>query len=153
MEILRLYGAAPRSLIRTVLKGGSDIRFLHSTGYHGEHQTYTIRRNSQQGSLSLPKSRTFNPNGLVSGFIPVSGNRASIGFCPFGTGPRTCLGIHLTRMELRLSAAEVSRDARGKIGSQGSCLGDHEARKLLLDHLSRAPVGNSAGRSERQLLT
>ena len=34
-------------------------------------------------------------------------------FSPFGSGPRTCLGVHLAYMELRLAAAEFFRKCAG----------------------------------------
>lgn len=34
-------------------------------------------------------------------------------FTPFGSGPRTCLGVHLAYMELRLAAAEFFRKCAG----------------------------------------
>lgn len=42
-------------------------------------------------------SRWLNPNSLTP--------EQKISFCPFGAGTRTCIGLHLARMELRLATA------------------------------------------------
>ena len=34
-------------------------------------------------------------------------------YSPFGSGPRTCLGVHLAYMELRLAAVEFFRRCSG----------------------------------------
>lgn len=39
--------------------------------------------------------------------------RAKMSFNPFGQGARQCLGIHLGRMEMRLSAAMFFRECAG----------------------------------------
>lgn len=110
-EMLRLYGAAPGSLPRSVPKGGA--RFLDHfipEGITVSTQSYTIHRDSN----IFREPETFD----VSRWLPGNeGDRipsqVQAAFSPFGAGARTCLGIHLAYMELRLAAAEFFRECKG----------------------------------------
>jgi cytochrome P450 len=54
---------------------------------------------------------SFSPERFIDGngeYIPPKES-----FAPFGAGSRTCLGMHLVKMELRLGAAEFFRECAG----------------------------------------
>ncbi|RHZ67969.1 cytochrome P450 [Aspergillus thermomutatus] len=109
METLRLYGAAPGALPRTVPEGGATMSGHYlPQGITVSTQSYTIHRNE----VLYPNPEAFNAKRWILGDGPIS-NPANIGFSPFGTGSRTCLGIHLAWMELRLAAAEFFRECKG----------------------------------------
>jgi cytochrome P450 len=71
-------------------------------------QSYTIHRDE----VLYPNPETFNSKRWISGDGPVP-KPANIGFSLFGTGRRTCLGIHLAGMELRLVAVEIFSECKG----------------------------------------
>ena len=48
-----------------------------------------------------------------SGDIPKVSEAAKPMYSPFGFGSRTCLGVHLARMEMRLATAEFFRFCKG----------------------------------------
>ncbi|KAL3251448.1 hypothetical protein ABHI18_010657 [Aspergillus niger] len=89
-ETLRLYGAAPGSLPRSVPNGGATF-----CGYH-----------VPQGATELyPDPETFDATRWLGGH----GNGSDVAkqaLSPFGYGTRICLGVHLAWMELRLAATE-----------------------------------------------
>ncbi|KAJ5826049.1 cytochrome P450 [Penicillium riverlandense] len=105
METLRLYGAAPGSLPRSVPQGG--VTFSQYYLPHGTTvttQSYTMHRDPN--IFSNPEK--FDPTRWLQTDHEVS-DEVKIAFSPFGTGSRGCLGIHLSWMELRLAAAEFFR--------------------------------------------
>ncbi|KAH8680004.1 cytochrome P450 [Tricladium varicosporioides] len=107
-ETLRLYGAAPGSLPRRPPKGGAILGgYFIPEGTTVSSQAYTLHRD---GNV-YPNPEIFNP----SRFIAPNGayEAPKHAFAPFGAGSRTCLGMHLARMELRLGAAEFFRECRG----------------------------------------
>ncbi|KAJ5647715.1 hypothetical protein N7490_004087 [Penicillium lividum] len=102
METLQLYGAAPGALPRGVPEGGATFdKYFIPEGFTAIIQTYTIHRDP---SL-YPNPETFDPSRWIASENQVS-DRANQGFSPFGTGSRTCLGIHLSWVELRLATAK-----------------------------------------------
>lgn len=106
-ETLRLYGAAPGSLPRSVPAGGATLaNCFIPEGTTVSTQSYTIHRDED----IFPDPEVFN----VQRWLGDSDNkRIDMAFSPFGAGARTCLGIHLAYMELRIAAAEFFRECRG----------------------------------------
>ncbi|KAI2621287.1 cytochrome P450 [Hypoxylon sp. NC1633] len=96
-ETLRLYGAASGGLPRVVPpEGGALVGHYLPAGVVVLTQNYTIHRNEAiyQDPEKFDPSRWENPSG-----------EAKNAFMPFGIGPRTCIGLNLARMELRLCTA------------------------------------------------
>ncbi|KAL4916727.1 cytochrome P450 [Aspergillus aurantiobrunneus] len=105
-ETLRLYGAAPGSLPRAVPEGGATLGgYFIPEDVTVSTQSYTIHRDEQ----IFPSPDVFD----VTRWLGDMPGPAQLAFSPFGTGARTCLGIHLAYMELRLAAAEFFRECRG----------------------------------------
>ncbi|KAL3495450.1 cytochrome P450 [Aspergillus germanicus] len=110
-ETLRLYGAAPGSLPRSVPEGGATfLGHYIPEGMTVSTQSYTIHRDEN----IFPDPETFDASrwlpGKEGGGVS---SQAQAAFSPFGAGARTCLGIHLAYMELRLAAAEFFRQCTG----------------------------------------
>ncbi|PWY77260.1 sterigmatocystin biosynthesis P450 monooxygenase [Aspergillus sclerotioniger CBS 115572] len=109
METLRLYGAAPGSLPRSVPHGGGIFGgYRMPQGVTVSTQSYTIHRDE----TLYPDPESFD----ATRWLPGDGrdsDAARQGLSPFGHGSRGCLGIHLAWMELRLAAAEFFRECRG----------------------------------------
>ena len=112
-EALRLYGAAPGSLPRAVPKGGATLsEYFIPEGVTVSTQSYTIHRD--EALYADPE--TFDPTRWLHENKRVL-DAGQAAFSPFGAGSRTCLGIHLAWMELRLATAEFFRRCRGvKLG-------------------------------------
>ncbi|KAJ5382079.1 uncharacterized protein N7496_004507 [Penicillium cataractarum] len=110
-ETLRLYGAAPGSLPRSVPAGGATfLGYYIPEGMTVSTQSYTIHRDEN----IFPDPETFDASRWLRGNEEGGvSSQAQAGFSPFGAGARTCLGIHLAYMELRLAAAEFFRQCRG----------------------------------------
>ncbi|CAK7222504.1 hypothetical protein SEUCBS140593_004921 [Sporothrix eucalyptigena] len=107
-ETLRLYGAAPGGLPRTVPQGGATLGgYFVPAGYVVETQAYTAHRdpNIWRDPLSFDESRFLDPATLTK--------EQKLAFSPFGAGTRICLGIHLARIELRLALAMFFSACRG----------------------------------------
>ncbi|KAJ6120464.1 hypothetical protein N7523_004744 [Penicillium sp. IBT 18751x] len=110
-ETLRLYGAAPGSLPRTVPEGGVTLAgFYIPAGITVSTQSYTIHRDP----MLFPNPDKFDPARWLPGERQAS-EQARMALSPFGAGSRICLGIHLSWMELRLGAAEFFRKS-GSVG-------------------------------------
>ncbi|OQE12812.1 hypothetical protein PENFLA_c062G10566 [Penicillium flavigenum] len=102
METLRLYGAAPGSLPRTVPEGGATLSNHYiPAGTTVSTQSWSIHRDE----ALFPQPEKFDPLRWLPGDNQVT-DQARMAFAPFGTGSRTCLGIRLSWMELRLAVAE-----------------------------------------------
>ncbi|KAF1944094.1 cytochrome P450 [Clathrospora elynae] len=112
-ETLRLYGAAPSSLPRVVPQGGTKF------GGHYipqdvivDTQAYTFHRDPKIWSDPL----TFDPQRWVASkgtIAEAQSPAAKLAFHPFGVGARSCIGIHLARMELRYAVAFFFRECQG----------------------------------------
>ncbi|KAH7156076.1 cytochrome P450 [Dactylonectria macrodidyma] len=107
-EALRVYSAAPGALPRTVPNGGATLGgYFIPEGITVSTQAYTLHRDS----TTYPEPEKFTPERFISpsgDFQPSQG-----AFAPFGAGSRTCLGIHLARIELRHGAALFFRECKG----------------------------------------
>ncbi|KAF1948805.1 cytochrome P450 monooxygenase-like protein [Byssothecium circinans] len=115
-ETNRLYGAAPSSLPRVVPKGGSRLGgYYVPAGTTVCTQAYTFHRDEKIWSDPL----TFNPSRwLPPPHSPTSppeahSPEAKLAFHPFGVGARSCVGIHLARMEMRYAVAFLFRECKG----------------------------------------
>ncbi|KAG9204035.1 hypothetical protein G6514_001671 [Epicoccum nigrum] len=113
-ETLRLYGAAPSSLPRVVPQGGTKFAGLYiPQGVTVDTQAYTFHRDPTIWSDPL----TFDPyRWIVSkeGYpAEALSPAAKTAFHPFGAGARSCIGIHLARMELRYAVAFMFREMKG----------------------------------------
>ncbi|KAL4814464.1 cytochrome P450 [Aspergillus spinulosporus] len=108
-ETLRLYGAAPGSLPRTVPRGGATLGgYFIPEGMTVSTQSWTVHRDKNL----FPNPDSFDVSRWLKG-NEAGDPAAQLAFSPFGAGARTCLGIHLAYMELRLAAAEFFRRCRG----------------------------------------
>ncbi|CAI6332173.1 unnamed protein product [Periconia digitata] len=113
-ETHRLYGAAPSSLPRVVPKGGSQLgAYFIPAETTVCTQAYTIHRDPNIWTNPL----TFNPYRWLPGEdgspAEALSADAKIAFHPFGVGQRSCVGIHLARMEMRYAVAFMFRECKG----------------------------------------
>ncbi|KAF2118511.1 cytochrome P450 [Lophiotrema nucula] len=118
-ETLRLYGAAPSSLPRVVPNGGSKLGGQYIPGGVTVcTQAYTFHRDAAIWTDPL----TFNPYrwiGTKDTPAEAQSPDAKLAFHPFGVGSRSCVGIHLARMELRYAVAFFFRECKGiKLGEK-----------------------------------
>ncbi|KAK4646105.1 hypothetical protein QC761_207400 [Podospora bellae-mahoneyi] len=107
-ESLRLYGAAPGSMPRSVPKGGATLG-----GYYVPDDTVVV---TQNWSLHRDPVAWENPDVFDhTRWLPGKqlSERAKMSFNPFGYGARQCLGVHLGRIEMRLAAAMFFRECAG----------------------------------------
>ncbi|TGO62507.1 hypothetical protein BCON_0019g00430 [Botryotinia convoluta] len=105
-EGLRLWGAAPGSLPRMVPHEGVELDGYFLPGSMTvSTQSYTIHRDPE----IFPEPESFNPGRWLG---PKSDDFKTA-YHPFGAGTRTCLGIHLARMELYLTLALFFRECKG----------------------------------------
>lgn len=107
-ETLRLYGAAPGALPRTVPKQGTTINGYHIPGGTVvSTQAYTNHRDPSAFADPL------RFDGLRFLNKPTLSAHQKASYMPFGGGSRVCIGIHLAYIELRLAAALFFRQCRG----------------------------------------
>ncbi|USW51896.1 Putative cytochrome P450 [Septoria linicola] len=109
-EAMRLYGAAPGAFPRTVPGGGIRLGdyFLPQDSIVSTH-AYSIHRDP---SL-FPDPLAFRPERRLANSIERVSDAAKAMFTPFGAGSRTCLGLHIAYMDLRLAAVEFFRRCPG----------------------------------------
>jgi cytochrome P450 len=130
-ETLRLYGAAPGSLPRTVPSQGAMLcGHTLPAGTIVSTQAFTLHRDSN--IFPNPDKYALPPHGsptctfdlsctdrwarfdgwrfMDKSKLPPAQKSA---FQPFGAGSRVCLGIHLAYMELRLGVALFFRECKG----------------------------------------
>ncbi|KAF1942105.1 cytochrome protein [Clathrospora elynae] len=100
-ETLRCYAAAPANLPRNVPAGGCEIDgYWMPEGTEVQTQAYSMHRDP----VVYPEPERFNPSRWES---PSKDMKDA--FMPFGGGARTCIGMHLARMELRIATAKFFR--------------------------------------------
>ncbi|KAI7553511.1 cytochrome P450 monooxygenase-like protein [Hortaea werneckii] len=118
-ETLRLYGAAPGMLPRAVPPTGPDVGgFFLSPGTVATTQSYSLHRDPN----NFPEPESFLPERWYDATSQYRLNdTAKAVFSPFGAGSRTCLGIHLAYMELRLAAAGFFRLISKNVMLSPSC--------------------------------
>ncbi|TGO09964.1 hypothetical protein BTUL_0149g00430 [Botrytis tulipae] len=105
-EGLRLWGAAPGSLPREVPHGGVELDGYFLPGSMTVcTQSYTIHRDPE----IYPEPESFNPQRWLG---PKSDDFKTAHH-PFGAGSRTCIGLHLARMEMHLVLAKLFRECKG----------------------------------------
>ncbi|KAF4464345.1 cytochrome P450 [Fusarium albosuccineum] len=113
-ETLRLYGAVPSNLSRVVPQEGASFgEYFIPGGFEVETQAYTLHRNPDvfPDPLRFDEKRWLNSETLTP--------QQKTSFCPFGAGTRTCIGVHLARMELRLGTAALLKACPGlKLSSE-----------------------------------
>ncbi|KAI1386652.1 cytochrome P450 [Hypoxylon trugodes] len=96
-ETLRLYGAASGALPRIVPKEGGQLGgYYVPGGAVVSTQNYTIHRDEE----IFPDPEKFDPSRWET-----PSSEARNAFMPFGIGSRSCIGINLARLELRLCTA------------------------------------------------
>ncbi|KAH7395401.1 cytochrome P450 [Phaeosphaeria sp. MPI-PUGE-AT-0046c] len=107
-EALRLYGAAPGALPRVVPRGGTTINgYSIPESMVVSTQAYTMHRDASV----FPDPHQFNGRRFLDKSDQTRAER--VAYSPFGAGSRTCIGLHLAWMELRLGAALFFRECRG----------------------------------------
>ncbi|KAF2439312.1 cytochrome P450 [Karstenula rhodostoma CBS 690.94] len=107
-ETLRLYGAAPGALPRSVPKEGAVFGgYQIPGGAEVSTQAYTIHRHSDVWNDPW----SFNGYRFLDKSTMSSAQKTAMH--PFGTGSRSCIGLHLAWIELRLGAAIFFRHCRG----------------------------------------
>ncbi|KAF7863087.1 hypothetical protein EAF04_007170 [Stromatinia cepivora] len=105
-EGLRLYGAAPGALPRTVPKEGTQLDgYRIPGGMTVSTQAFTIHRDPE----IYPEPESFQPQR----WLDRKSNNIKAAYHPFGAGTRTCIGIHLARMEILFSLALFLRECKG----------------------------------------
>ncbi|KAK9855884.1 hypothetical protein MYU51_001537 [Penicillium brevicompactum] len=104
-ESLRLYGAAPFGLPRIVPKAGFNVCGLQIPG--GTTVTTQSFSMHRDGSVWEDPGK-FAPER----WLDKKQNPRAI-FAPFGSGSRTCIGLHMAQMELRFATALLFRECAG----------------------------------------
>ncbi|KZL64277.1 cytochrome p450 [Colletotrichum incanum] len=109
-ETLRLYGAAPTPLPRTVPKEGAELggHFVPG-GALVATQAWTLHRDPH----IFENPETFDHTRWLPGGPIAQSATAKAAFTPFGAGTRSCIGKHLAYMELRFGTAMFFRAFKG----------------------------------------
>lgn len=105
-EALRLYGAAPGSLPRSVPASINLRGYEIPAGFIVSTQAWTLHRDP----AIFEQPEIFNPYRWLNENLSMDIAKAAMS--PFGKGSRTCLGIHLARMELRYGLVIFLRECR-----------------------------------------
>ncbi|TDZ40941.1 putative sterigmatocystin biosynthesis P450 monooxygenase STCB [Colletotrichum trifolii] len=106
-ETLRLYGAVQGTFPRTTPSPGVYLGgYFIPPGTVVNTQTYTMHRLPD----IFPNPLKFDETRFLPG-APTETQKLI--YSPFGTGTRSCLGISLARMEMRLAVAVLFRKCRG----------------------------------------
>ncbi|KAF6811305.1 cytochrome p450 monooxygenase [Colletotrichum plurivorum] len=106
-ESLRLYGAVPGTTPRVTPPAGATIGGYHIPGGTiVTTQVYTMHRLPEV----FPDPLKFDETRFLPG-APTEKQKQI--FSPFGTGSRSCIGVALARMEMRLAVALLFRRCPG----------------------------------------
>ncbi|THV47737.1 hypothetical protein BGAL_0291g00010 [Botrytis galanthina] len=138
-EGLRLWGAAPGSLPRVVPHEGVELDGYFLPGSMTvSTQAFTIHRDPE----IFPDPESFNPGRWLG---PKSDDFKTAHH-PFGAGTRTCIGIHLAKMEMQLVLASFFRECKGiRIASSQ----DDEGMGIE-NHFLIAPKGHKCALTMRE---
>ncbi|RMY93361.1 hypothetical protein D0862_09231 [Hortaea werneckii] len=138
-ETLRLYGAAPGMLPRAVPPAGADIGgYFVPPGTVATTQSYSLHRDP---NIS-PEPESFLPERWYDETSQYRlTDTAKAVLSPFGAGSRTCLGIHLAYMELRLAAAGFFREISKGVVLSSSCTAECMEQE---NYFLIAPAGHRA---------
>ncbi|CAD6447400.1 69df3757-7534-448a-94f0-a57c67f8e179 [Sclerotinia trifoliorum] len=124
-EGMRLWGAAPGSLPRIVPNGGAMLDgYQVEGGVTVSTQGWTIHRNPE----IYPEPDSFQPQR----WLGEKSTEMKAAYHPYGSGTRTCIGIHLARMEIWLSLALFLRECKGARIALSQTDDDMEPRKSLV---------------------
>ncbi|KAK7532696.1 sterigmatocystin biosynthesis P450 monooxygenase [Phyllosticta citricarpa] len=135
-EALRLYGAAPGSLPRRVPSpsGATLAGFFVPPGATVSTQAWSIHRDAAHWQ----DPETFAPERWLG--LPATTAPSSLHFQPFGAGTRTCLGLHLALMELRVAMAVFLKELRGRVGLS-ECMWKDEGLMEVVNFFLIRPKG------------
>ena len=115
-ETLRLYGAASGGLPRAVPPGGATLGgYFVPEGTTVTTQAWSLHRDA----ANFTDPETFDPWRWLPPAVSGMSEQSKAAYSPFGAGSRTCVGIHLAGMELRLAAALFFRKMRGARLAEG----------------------------------
>ena len=115
-ETLRLYGAVSGGLPRTVPPGGATLGgYFMPEGTTVTTQAWSLHRDC----ANFVDPDSFNPWRWMHPAVSDMSEQSKVVYSPFGAGLRICVGIHLARMELRISAALFFREMKGARFAEG----------------------------------
>lgn len=128
-ETLRLYGAAPGALPRMVPPGGATLGgYYIPPGITVATQAFSLHRDEEL----FPRPDTFDHTRWLPGTEMALSDAAKAAYAPFGAGTRTCIGVHLARMESRLGAAMFLRECKGARLNESTTLESMDIENFFL---------------------
>ncbi|EXJ89646.1 hypothetical protein A1O3_02713 [Capronia epimyces CBS 606.96] len=106
-ETLRLYGAAPGGLPRSVPADGA---LMHGYFFPGGTTVTTQAWSLHRDPELFPNPLEFSPSRWLNDEVSPAAKKI---YHPFGAGARSCLGVNFASMMLRLATAEFFRKCKG----------------------------------------